>query len=51
MNILLADDHLMCLNGYIMDLNNSANKYYTAKSCEDVYQILLQQGPIRCSDS
>ncbi|MGG5507714.1 MULTISPECIES: response regulator [unclassified Myroides] len=43
MNILLADDHLMCLDGYILALNNSVNKYYTAKSCEEVYTKLLQR--------
>lgn len=42
MNILLADDHLMCLDGYITALNNPNNNYALAYNCEDVYRLLSQ---------
>lgn len=42
MNILLADDHLMCLDGYITALNNPSNNYALAYNCEDIYRLLSQ---------
>lgn len=42
MNILLADDHLMCLDGYMTVLNNPNNTYALAYNCEDVYRLLSQ---------
>ncbi|MFD0701899.1 response regulator [Myroides pelagicus] len=42
MNILLADDHLMCLDGYIAALNNPSNSYTLAYTCEEVYRLLAQ---------
>lgn len=42
MNILLADDHLMCLDGYITALNNPSNNYALAYNCEGIYRLLSQ---------
>lgn len=42
MRILLADDHLMTLEGYISILNNEAHTYLKAQSCKELYKQILQ---------
>lgn len=42
MNILLADDHAMTLEGYISILNKPKHTYIKALTCEEVYNHILQ---------
>lgn len=42
MNILLADDHIMTLDGYISILNNNSYTFFKAQNCEEVHNLLLK---------
>jgi DNA-binding NarL/FixJ family response regulator len=42
MNILLADDHLMTLEGYISILNNPEYQYSKLLTCEQIYHWIMQ---------
>lgn len=42
MTILLADDHLMTIEGYISILDNSSTTYYKVQNCEEFYTQLMK---------